>query len=127
MNKTGWDNKDIYNIGTGLANILLVLSCLILLPYLLAPLFGGSFSLRSILAYGCWIGNALIIKYTMRYVRDKVRMKKQKWFLISLWLLLSILLWLPNYIGLIIYLFLVILLIGGFRGQGRAGWQEERP
>jgi hypothetical protein len=84
MNKTGWDNKHVYDMVTGMANILLVLSCIILFIYLIAPLFGGKFLPVAFAKYGSWIGSALVAKYAMRYVRDNVRMKKQKWFLIYL-------------------------------------------
>lgn len=125
MNKPGLGNRDIATISIGIANIWLVLSCLILLPYLLAPLLGGKFLPMALLKYGVWIVNALILKYAAKYFRDRIRMKKQKWFILSIWLILSIIVWHPNYIGLIISLFSVIFLIVGFRSQKRAGWINE--
>jgi hypothetical protein len=126
MNKTGWDNKDIYDIGTGIANIWLILSCLIVAPYLIAPFLGGKFLPMALIKYGMWICDALVMKYVMKYVREKTRMKKQKWYFLSLWVVLSFIAWFPKYIGLIISVLCVIILISTFRSQGRAGWADEQ-
>ena len=126
MRKQIWSNKNIYDIGMGFANILLVLACLVLVPYLLAPLFGGKFTPRALFLYGSWIVTAFVLKYISKYDRDKIRMKKIKWYAISAWVMLSVFIWFPNYIGIIFMVFIMIGMIGGFNAQGKSGWQDEK-
>lgn len=120
-----WLNKDIYGSCLILANALLVFACLILIPYLLAPLFGGKFIPRSIALYGNWIIMAFVIKYELKYIRNKIRMKKYKWYAIFIWMTLSTFIWFPNYIGIVMIAIIILGMIAGFKAQGKYGWQNE--
>jgi hypothetical protein len=121
-----WSTKNIYDMGIGLSNILLILACLILVPYLLAPLFGGKFLPRAIVLYGSWIVTAYVLKYISSFAKDKIRMKKYKWYSITIWLVLSAFIWFPNYIGLFISAFILTGMLFGFNAQGKSGWQDEK-
>jgi hypothetical protein len=78
MKKPIWSNKEAADIASGLGNVFLILACLILIPYLVFPLFDGKFQPRALVLYGSWIGIALTMKYGARYTRAKIRMKRRK-------------------------------------------------
>ncbi len=126
MRKPIWSSKEAADIASGMGNIYLVLACLILIPYMILPLLGGKFQPRAFVLYGSWIGIGLIIKYMAKYSRDKIRMKKYKWYLISLWIFVSLLVWFPSYFGLFLIVLLMIGFIGGYKAQGKPGWQDEK-
>jgi hypothetical protein len=126
MKKPIWSNKEAADIASGMGNIFLVLACLILLLYLVLPLFGGNFQPRALILYGSWIGMALIMKYGSRYIRAGIRMKQYKWYLISVLMILFTLIWSPNYFGLFMSTFVVIAMLTSYKTQGKRGWQEEQ-
>jgi uncharacterized membrane protein len=125
MKKPIWSNKEMADLVSGIGNVFLVLACLILIPYLVAPIFGGKFQARALIYYGSWIGMALIMKYVSKYMRDKIRMKKRKWYFISILMIFFILVWFPNYIGLIMSILLVFGYMASYRTLGKLGWQDE--
>ncbi len=126
MKKPIWSSKEAADIASGMGNIYLVLACLILIPYIILPLLGGKFQPRAFVLYGSWIGIGLIIKYMAKYSRDKIRMKKYKWSLISFWMIMSQVVWFPNYTGLFLSVFILIGFVAGYKAQGKPGWQDEK-
>ncbi len=111
---------------SGLGNVFLGLACLVLIPYLIAPLLGGKFSFLALIRYGSWIGMAFIMKYGSRYIRAEIRMKLRKWYLISILMILSTVVSVPNFLGLIMSVFIVFASVASYRAQGRRGWQDEQ-
>lgn len=95
------------------------------MPYLVAPLFGGKFLPKALVVYGSWIGAALIMKYMLGYVREKVRMKRYKWYVVCSYFVLCWFLWFPYYLGVVFSILIIIAFIVGFRAQGWTGWQNE--
>ncbi len=126
MKKPIWSNTEMADFASGMGNILLGFACLILIPYLVAPLFGGKFLPRALLLYGSWIGTAFIIKYKSRFIRAKIRMKQRKEFFFTLLMILFIVVWFPNYIGSIMAVLFVLGIVASYRAQGRRGWQDEQ-
>ncbi len=126
MKKPIWSNKEAADIASGLGNAFLVLAVLILIPYLILPLFGGRFQPRALLLYGSWIGTALIMKYGARYIRAGIRMKQSKWYLTSILMILFTVIWFPNYVGLIMSTLVVIAMMTSYNAQGKRGWPDER-
>ncbi len=109
-----------------LQNSVLNQRALILIPYLLAPLFGGKFLPRAIALYGSWIVTAFILKYISSFAKSKIRMKKFKWYSISIWMVLSAFIWFPNYIGLLISVFILAGMLIGFNAQEKSEWHDEK-
>jgi xanthine/uracil permease len=126
MRKPIFSNKEVADMASGMGNVLLGLACLVLIPYLVAPLFGGKFLPLALIRYGCWIGIAFIMKYGSRYQRDKIRMKPRKWYFISTLMILFTFVWWPNYLGLILSVLLVVVMMASYKAQGKQGWQDEQ-
>jgi len=74
-----WTSQNIYDFGTGMANVLIGLACLILIADLVIAIFGHKFTILPFILHGSWIITAFILRYVSKYLRDKMRMKKYKW------------------------------------------------
>jgi hypothetical protein len=121
-----WSNKDIFYFGSGLANVFLVLFSVLFLIYLVAPLLGGKLSPKALIIYGSLIGFALSLKYTLRYIKARVRMKRYKWYLLCSYFIMCAFLWFPYYLGIIFSAAAIISFLCSYKAQGKSSWQDER-
>jgi hypothetical protein len=118
-------NKDAVYIASAIANFALILACVLLGFYLIAPLLGGKFLPYALVHYGSYIGLALIMKYMLSYAKNKVRMQKYKWYVTYSYLVLCMFLWFPYYLAFGVSLLGIIVSVAGYRAQGKSDWQDE--
>ena len=126
MKKPILSNIDMADLTWAMAKVLLLLACFMFIFSLVADLFGGKFFPLSLIRYGCWIGIAFIMKYGVRYTREKIRMKLHKWYFICIFVILSTFIWFPNYLGIIMSVLIMFGLMASYKSQGKQGWQDEQ-
>ena len=102
-----------------LANAFLVLSSVLVALYLIAPLFGGKFSVRAVIAYASWIGIALVTKLFLRRIRKGERIRAFEYLLGCLFTIVYPLLGFPNPIDIIFSILCVAGFILVYRAQCR--------
>jgi hypothetical protein len=66
-----YSTDEIHDMLKGVANISIGLAIILLIPFILAPLFGGNFSLMALMYYGTWIGFSLCVKLEAKNIKAK--------------------------------------------------------
>ena len=102
-----------------LANGFLVFSSILVALYLVAPLFGGKFSVLAVIAYASWIGIALVTKLFVRRIRKGERIRAYEYSLGCLFTVVYPLLGFPNPVDIIFSILCIAGFILAYRAQCR--------
>jgi ABC-type dipeptide/oligopeptide/nickel transport system permease subunit len=117
-----WTNKDEYfKAVLLLMNAFLVFASILVAIYLVAPLFGGEFSVRAVIVYASWIGIAIVAKLFLRRIQKGQRIRAYEYVLGCLFTIVYPLLQFRYPISIIFS----ILCIGGFVLAYRARERKE--
>ncbi len=115
-----YSRNEIADIMSGVANISIGLATLVLLVYVLAPLFGGKFLIGALIYYGSWIGFSLGVKLEAKSIRDG-KVGDNKFILANVLELISIIMWFSFPYNLIAVVFLSFLKYFGFKELKKRG------
>lgn len=92
--------KKLYFINVA-ANCYLALSALLFGVYLVAPIFGGRFFVKSLIIYASWMGTAGLMKMYVSKIRSQKKIKPFEYIFYTLYLSGCMFLWFPLYFAAI--------------------------
>lgn len=113
-------NKDeFYKIILFLSNGLLVLGIMLTIIYLVIPLLGGKSSVRAVIAYASWIGIGLGLKFYVRRLQKRLRIRAHEYVLIYLCVVFNFVVWLGYTIGILLSILSIIGSVFAYRVQNK--------
>lgn len=92
--------KKLYFINVA-ANCYLALSAFLFGVYLVAPVFGGRFFVKSLIIYASWIGTAVLMKVYVSKIRNQKKIKPFECVFYALYLSGCMFLWFSLYFAAI--------------------------
>ena len=101
----------------GLINTYLILSIALFTTHILAPLLGGEFLVEGIVTYGSWVGMAVILRYSRRKIRKRIKMSIGEVIAITVYFCICTLIWFSIPAGTLLACMIVVGNIFGYRAQ----------
>jgi len=98
-------------------NAFLVLAAILVIFYLIAPIFGGEFYSNAILKYASWLGIAFCIKYELSRMKKNFEMRLFDYITITVFVILNIMAWFKFPLSLFLIILCIIGLIFSFIKQ----------
>lgn len=114
-------NRDeYYKIVLFLSNGWLVLGAMLVASYLVIPLFGAKLSVRAVIAYASWIVMALALKFYVRRLQKRLRIRAHEYLLIYLCVVFNFVVWFRYPIGILLSILSIIGFVFAYRAQNKA-------
>jgi hypothetical protein len=105
------NKKSIYSIASLTATIILVIAVILLVTYLIAPLFGGKLFVDAIIKCASWAGIGLAIKIVLKRAQNGLHIRACDYLLLCLVFIANLVVWFPYPANLILS---IIGIIGSF-------------
>jgi len=102
---------------SGVINAYLIISAILFIAYLLAPIFGGKLLSRALVLSGSWIGIALTLKVHISSVKRKIPLKPYVFLFLLFYIIVCMFLWFPYPYNIFFCIFVSIANIFGYKKQ----------
>jgi len=113
-------NKEkVYNITSVTSNIIIIIAAILLVIYLIFPLFGGKLFVSAIIKCASWAGIGLAIKIALKRAKSGLRIRAREYFLLCIVCIVNLAVWFPYPANLILSILGVIGFIFSYRAQER--------
>ena len=106
-------------------NFSLALSIFSFIIHLFGPILGGKLLYSALIIYGSRIGMALTMKFILKKVQNKIRMKFIELIFVGIYSIFCMFLWFPYPINIVFSLLIIVGNIAGYKAQKK--WQDGSP
>jgi hypothetical protein len=100
-------------------NAFLVFASMLVVLYVLVPLFAGKFSIYTVVVYASWIAAALVLKHHLKRVKKGLRVRAREYILLCILSVVNLLFWLWYPIGVILSVLSIAGFFLGYRAQSK--------
>lgn len=119
--------EKLYHFLSVILNCYLALSAVIFLIYLVAPLFGGKLFPNALIVYGSWIGMALIMKFILKKMQKKVRMRGYECLYVCAYGVICMFLWFPYPFSILCSILIILGTVVGYKVQLKSSEFSNTP
>jgi hypothetical protein len=95
----------------------MVIAVILLVIYLIAPLFGGELSIDAIIKCASWVGIGLAIKMVIKRIQNGLHIRVRDYLFLYLVFAINLVVWFPYPANLIISILGIICFIFSYKAQ----------